>query len=237
VFAGISKVKKNAEKNLANAREIFSSYLNSVFSNPGDDWYEKKLGDILLKTETINPTLNPDKEFTYIDVSSVSNINYKIVKTTKMKGKDAPSRARKLIKTGDVIFATVRPTLRRISIISDEYNDQVCSTGYFVFRGKMNMSSSYIFYYLLTDAFNTNMEKLQKGASYPAVTDREVRNQAISFPKSVAVQQSIVAKLDQLSTQTKELESIYQQKLADLEELKKSVLQKAFNGELTEGEA
>ena len=76
------------------------------------------------------------------------------------------------------------------------------------------------------------MEKLQKGASYPAVTDSDVKGIYIPFPKSLKVQQSIVTKLDSLSAETKKLEAIYQQKVVDLEELKKSVLQKAFNGEL-----
>jgi type I restriction enzyme S subunit len=76
------------------------------------------------------------------------------------------------------------------------------------------------------------MEKLQKGASYPAVNDSEVKDILIAFPESVSEQKSIVAKLDALSYETKKLESIYKQKIADLNELKKSVLRKAFSGEL-----
>ena len=76
------------------------------------------------------------------------------------------------------------------------------------------------------------MEKLQKGASYPAVTDSEVRGIFISYPKSISEQKAIVKKLDSLSEQTKKLEGVYKQKLADLEELKKSILNKAFSGEL-----
>ena len=77
------------------------------------------------------------------------------------------------------------------------------------------------------------MEKLQKGASYPAVTDFEVREQIISFPKNVKQQQQIVQQLNTLSIETKKLEIIYKQKLNSLEELKKSILQKAFSGELS----
>ena len=73
VFLALAKAKENAEKNLQNARELFESYLQSVFVKPGDGWEEKKLGDVLQKTETINPTQSPEKEFVYIDVSSVNN--------------------------------------------------------------------------------------------------------------------------------------------------------------------
>ena len=76
------------------------------------------------------------------------------------------------------------------------------------------------------------MEKLQKGASYPAVTDSEVKGIYIPFPKSLETQQKIVQKLDELSTETKKLETIYQQKLVALDELKKSILNQAFSGKL-----
>jgi len=240
LFEKTTTAKENAEKNLQNARELFESYLQDVFANPstklgagpGEGWEEKTLGEVLEKTETTDPTKNPAKEFIYIDVSSVNKETLSIESTTLMKGKDAPSRARKLIKINDVIFATVRPTLRRIAIIPKEYDGQVCSTGYFVLRAKKHLNNRLVFYFLLTNSFNERMEKLQKGASYPAVTDKDVREQIITYPISPKEQRTIVAKLDALSAETKKLEAIYRQKLADLEELKKSVLQKAFNGEL-----
>ena len=232
VFANVAKAKENAEKNLANSKELFESYLQSVFENTGKNWEEKKLGEVIHKTKNINPSSNPEKEFIYIDVSSVNKENLSIENTTLLKGKDAPSRARKLVQTNDIIFATVRPTLRRVAIIPNEYNNQVCSTGYFVLKGKEFIENKLIFYFLLTNGFNKRMEKLQKGASYPAVNDSEFREQIISYPKSIPEQKSIIAKLDALSAETKKLEKIYQQKLANLDELKKSVLKKAFNGKL-----
>jgi type I restriction enzyme S subunit len=232
VFEGVDKAKENTEKNLQNARELFESYLYNVFANPNKEWEEKRLEEILQKTETINPTQNPNKEFIYIDVSSVNNKSFTIENTTLLKGINAPSRARKLIKNGDVIFATIRPTLRRIAIIPKEYDSQICSTGYFVFRGKGQVHNKLLFYFLLTNSFNEKMKKLQKGASYPAVTDKEIKEQVIAFPKSLLEQHNIIDKLDSLAEETKKLENIYKQKLANLEELKKSVLKKAFSGEL-----
>jgi type I restriction enzyme S subunit len=231
-FEGIAKAKANAEKNLANAREIFETYLENIFANPGNGWEERTLGEVILKTETINPLTSPEKEFIYIDVSSVSNKTFKVETTNVIKGKDAPSRARKSVKTGDVIFATVRPTLRRISLITEGYNNQVCSTGYFVFRTKTILNNALLFHYLFTKSFNDRMGKLQKGASYPAVTDGQVREQTISFPSSLDEQRTIVVKLDELSANTKKLESIYARKIDELEVLKKSILQKAFSGDL-----
>jgi type I restriction enzyme S subunit len=231
-FKSIERAKSNAEQNLKNAKELFDSYLQNVFENKGEDWEKTSLGDVLVKTETIDPTKYPNMEFVYLDVSSVNKENKEIETTTKLLGKDAPSRARKLIRTNDVIFATVRPTHSRVAMITVEYDKQVCSTGYFVLRAKEILSNKFIFYFLLTNRFNKQMEKLQKGASYPAVTDTEVKGIKISFPKSLKEQNKIVKKLEVLSVEIKNLESIYKQKLNDLEELKKSILQKAFNGDL-----
>jgi type I restriction enzyme S subunit len=137
-----------------------------------------------------------------------------------------------LIRTGDVIFATVRPTHSRVALISKEFDEQVCSTGYFVLRTKENVNNKIIFYFLLTKGFNEQMEKLQKGASYPAVTDNDVKSILIRFPKSLKEQQTIVRQLSTLRAETQKLEAVYQKKIDDLEELKKSILQMAFAGEL-----
>ena len=231
-FASISKAKANAEQNLKNTRELFENYLHRVFTNRGVEWEERTLGEVLLKTETVDPGRKPNEEFIYLDVSSVNKETKEIENATILLGKDAPSRARKLVKTNDVIFATVRPTHSRVALITEEYDEQVCSTGYFVLRPKEFLSYKLVYYFLLTPGFNKQMEKLQKGASYPAVTDSEVKGIFIPFPKSKREQQSIVNKLDTLSSETKQLESIYQQRLNDLEELKKSILTKAFKGEL-----
>jgi type I restriction enzyme S subunit len=233
VFAEIDRAKANTERNLKNAKELFESYLQGVFEIKGEDWEEKKLGEVLVKTETIDPTKKPNERFTYLDVSSVNKESKEIENVTVLLGKDAPSRARKLVRTNDVIFATVRPTHSRVALITEEYDEQVCSTGYFVLRAKEFLNNNLVYYFLLTFSFNKQMEKLQKGASYPAVTDSEVKGIYISFPKSLKEQQTIVRQLDDLRTETQKLEAVYHKKLADLGELKKSILQKTFTGELT----
>lgn len=237
-FSVIERSRNNAEQNLQNAKELFESYLQGVFGGSTgsptkrDGWEVKKLGEVLVKTETTDPTKNPDTEFTYLDVSSVNKETKEIETPTVLLGKDAPSRAKKLIRTGDVIFATVRPTHSRVALIPEEFDEQVCSTGYFVLRTKESVNNKLVFYFLLTKGFNEQMEKLQKGASYPAVTDNDVKSILFSFPKSKEAQQTIVRQLDALRAETQKLEAVYHKKLEDLEELKKSVLQKAFNGEL-----
>lgn len=154
-----------------------------------------RLGALLQKTGTTDPTKEPTKSFTYIDVSSVSNETFVITETSKMLGKDAPSRARRIVRSGDVIFATIRPTLKRIAIVPEELDCAVCSTGYFVLRGGSKIDNAYLFYWLFCDEFQAEMEARQKGASYPAVNDSDMRDQSIPLPP-LDEQRRIVAVLD-----------------------------------------
>jgi type I restriction enzyme S subunit len=158
-------------------------------------WEKKRLGDVVLPIESVDPTKAPTKHFRYVDVSSVSNETFEIVESAELLGKDAPSRARRKIKSGDIIFATIRPTLKRIAIVPPDLDGEVCSTGYFVFRTKPFLDNRYLFYWLLTDKFFDSMERLQTGASYPAVNDTQVRQEEICYPP-LPEQQRIVTILD-----------------------------------------
>lgn len=190
-------------------------------------WQKKPFKEILEITETINPLSFPEKEFEYIDVSSVSNQNFQIVNTQRIKGKDAPSRARRLVKKGDVLFATIRPTLKRIAIVPETLDKQVCSTGYFVFRPQKIVDNRFLFYYLLSEEFISEMEKLQTGASYPAVSDGQVRSQFISFPP-LPEQQRIVAVLDKAFAAIAVARANAESNLRAARELFESYLNKVF---------
>ena len=158
-------------------------------------WPLVRLGDVCEESTTVNPTVNPQKLFEYVDISAISSERLEIDETQKILGINAPSRARKQILHGDVIFATVRPTLKRIAIIPIELDGEVCSTGFVVLRAKKTLSNKYLFYYLQSKLFMQNMQSIQKGASYPAVTDGEVKSQMLPLP-SLAEQERIVARLD-----------------------------------------
>jgi type I restriction enzyme S subunit len=191
-------------------------------------WEMKRLGDVLQKTETVNPLLSPNEEFDYIDVSSVSNVTFQIEQTQRLKGKDAPSRARKLVRENDILFATIRPTLQRVAIVPNNLDQQVCSTGYFVLRTKPGIDHRFIFYSLFTERFMEQMEKLQKGASYPAVTDGNVREQFIPIPP-LAEQRRIVGVLDEAFAGLATAQANAQKNLHNARALFESHLQSVFS--------
>jgi len=191
-------------------------------------WQRKTLGEVLQKTETINPLLTPEREFHYIDVSSVSNTTFEIEETQRLKGQDAPSRARKQVKEKDIIFATIRPTLQRIAIVPKHLENQVCSTGYFVLRAKPEIAYRYLFYWLFSEEFMGKMESLQKGASYPAVTDGDVKSQVIPVPP-LPEQERIVGILDETFDGIAKAKATAEANLQNARALFQSHLQSVFS--------
>ena len=156
---------------------------------------------------------NQNIEFEYIDLSAVSRETLKIIKTLPVNSTNAPSRAKKIVKTSDIIFATTRPTLKRVVKIHNQYNNQICSTGYVVLRSKKDLiEPEIIFYYLQTEMFMDRMRSMERGASYPAVSDKDVKEAVFSYPVSRGEQKVIFSKLDDLKSQTQYCElmpSIY----------------------------
>jgi type I restriction enzyme S subunit len=234
-FAEINEAVNVAIAKETEFKKLKASLLSSSLTGDAVMWETHKLSDVIEKGETINPTTNPDTKFSYIDVSSVDRKNFSISKTQTLRGKDAPSRARRLVKTGDVLFATVRPTLQRIAIVPEKLNGEVCSTGYIVLRPKASIiCSKFIFYYMLSEKVNTQMESLQTGASYPAVNDTQVKKLHISFP-SLSEQKIIVARLDAAYSEFENAYNLIEKSRQSYKSLKSAILAQELQS--SQGEA
>ena len=197
VLSTVQKAIEQQDKLIRTSIELKKALMQKLFTEGtrGEPQKETKIGLVpeswevvriekyILETKNRDPRKEPEKDFIYVDVSSVSNEFFRIENTLKICGKEAPSRARKIIQDGDVLFATVRPTLKRIAKISQEYHNQICSTGYCVLKPDPDkLSQEYLYQYLQTDFFIERIEKLQRGASYPAVRDTDVKNIYIPLP-------------------------------------------------------
>lgn len=196
-------------------------------------WKEVSLEEICEKTETVDPRKSPEDLFDYVDVSSVSNETFTIGETQKLLGADAPSRARRQIRSGDILFATIRPTLQRIAQVPEHLNGQVCSTGYIVLRPKPDLDARFLMHALFRPDFMDAMEKLQSGASYPAVTDKQVRSQKIPLPP-LEEQQRIVAILDEAFEGLARARTHAEANLQNARELFNAELEKVFDVELAD---
>jgi type I restriction enzyme, S subunit len=143
-------------------------------------WRWARLGDVCVPTETRDPRHELDAAFKYVDITSVDNTRKKIIDAREILGKDAPSRARQVIRAGDVIVSTTRPNLNAVALISQDLDNQICSTGFCVLRPTQELDSSFLFAFVQTAKFVDELSEQVKGALYPAVTDAQVR--AVEMP-------------------------------------------------------
>jgi type I restriction enzyme S subunit len=193
-----------------------------------ESWKVLSLSELVEKTDIVDPRKTPEKTFKYIDVSSISREYFIIKEYKEYKGRDAPSRARKAVKNGDIIFATVRPSLRRIAIIPESFDGEICSTAFCVIRCKKDIAlPEFVFYYISTDSFVKRVSEVQKGTNYPAVTDSDVLAQKIPLPQ-ISEQQQIV---DSLRILDKKMLTEERRKIV-LQQLFKTMLNKLMTGEI-----
>lgn len=233
LLSNIAEVKRLRQEAIADTEKILSQTLREIFEEGKEKgWEEKILDSLCLKTENIKWSENKESDFDYIDLSSVSREDFSILETQKVNESNAPSRAKKLVQTNDVIFGTTRPTLMRVTIIPEQYNNQLCSTGFCVLKADITkILPSFIFYFIQSSLFMDRMEKIQTGASYPAVSDSKVLETIIPLPP-LPEQYQIVTRLDALSTKLRELRHLQVEQLEDLKKLEKAYLREAFRGEL-----
>jgi len=204
-FTAIAKAKDNAEQNLNNAKELFESYLQGVFENKGEGWEEKRFDEICVLQRGFDlPTRLRNKGgFPLVSSNGITDR----IDQWKVK---APG-----VTTGR------SGTIGKVHFIEEDY--WPLNTALYIkeFHGNYERC---IYYFLI----QYDLSKYSSGAGVPTLNRNNVHTGMAWFPKSLKEQQTIVDKLDTLSTETKKLEAVYQQKVEDLEELKKSVLQKAF---------
>jgi type I restriction enzyme S subunit len=222
------KQKRQKIEELTNRvlQSIFVDMFGDPETNP-NGWKIDFIRDHVNKTETRDPKRKPETRFLYVDIAGVDNKSKTIVNSTEMLGSEAPSRARKVIHTGDIIVSTVRPNLNAVSRIPDSLDQQICSTGFCVLNCNKTLNSRYLFEITKTKYFVSNLVSKATGASYPAVSDNIILNVEIPVPP-IELQKSfsqIVEKFE--SARQKQLESKkYSQELFN------SLMQKAFSGEL-----
>jgi type I restriction enzyme S subunit len=208
-FAAIDTAKANAEQNLQNAKELFESYLQNVFENKGDDWEEKRFDKICVLQRGFDLPTRLRKEGKHPLVSSNGITDYVDLWKVKSPG----------VSTGR------SGTIGNVHYIEEDYFPLNTSLYIKEFHGN---DERCIYYFLQ----QFDLSKFQSGAGVPTLNRNNVHPVKVYFPISKEEQKQIANKLDALTVECKKLEAIYTQKIADLEEMKKSVLQKAFFGQL-----
>ncbi len=220
-FAAIAKAKANAEQNLKNAKELFESYLQGVFENKGEGWEEKTLGEIV----EYDKNQNTHKGLPYVGLEHIESNSGRFI------GSKEPQQVKSStfhFSKQHVLYGRLRPYLNKVLLPDFEGH---CSTEIFPIKVKTEITREFLFYWLIAGSTVKKIDATWTGARMPRANMNQVLEFEFAFP-SIKSQQIIVKKLDALSAEVKKVEAIYKQKINDLEELKKSVLQKAFSGEL-----
>ena len=232
-FESISKSKENAEKNLKNAKELFESYLEEIFSNPKEDWEEKKLGEVC---EIVNGGTPDTKNKDYWDGK---NLWITPKDMGKLKDIYVEDTFRKLTDEGikkssatilpkNSIILSSRAPIGHLAINTKPMSTNQGCKGIVLSK---KCEAKFIYYFLKKSVKLLN--DLGSGTTFKELSGTKLSSVNLPLPP-LPQQTHIVSKLDGLSKKIKELESIYKQKIKDLEELKKSILKKAFSGELND---
>ena len=222
-FQAIDKARANVEKNLNNAKEQFQSQLNQIFSQKGEGWVEKKLGEV---TEVIAGQSPKGK---YYNDKGDGLPFYQGKKLFGEKHLDEPniwtSVTTKESYAGDIVMSVRAP----VGDVNFNYHKKICiGRGLAGIRAGETVNKDYLFYFLV---HHKNEIVGNTGAVFNSINKTQISNIIIPMV-DLAKQNEIVNQLDNVKSQTQTLESNYQQELDALDELKKSILQRAFSGEL-----
>jgi type I restriction enzyme, S subunit len=238
-FEAIHIARANVEKNLNNTKELFQSQLNQIFSQPvlseaegkGGGWVEKKLGEVCdVRDGTHDSPKYINEGIPFVTQKNIKDDGLTFDKVNFIKQEDHDKfYKRSNVAFNDIIISMIGANRGMSCIVDDKRIFSIKNVG--LIKANEKMVQKYILFYLKSPIAKKHVLKISKGSAQGFIGLGELRNFSIPIV-SLEEQKSIVSKLDELNSQTQSLESNYQQEIAALEELKKSILQKAFNGEL-----
>ncbi len=227
-FDGIATAKANAEKNLQNARALFESHLQSVFTERGEGRVEKTLNEVCAITSTlIDPRKTEYIDLTHVGAGNIETQTGAFVKLKTAREEDLIS-GKFLFDESMVLYSKIRPYLMKVA--RPDFNG-LCSADMYPLSPLPNqITRDYLFHLLLSKGFTDYAIKGSARAGMPKV-NREHLFAYCAWLPNVGKQEELAKKLDDLHVETQRLESSYQQKLTALADLKKSLLHQAFSGQ------
>nr|WP_290226735.1 restriction endonuclease subunit S [Trichocoleus desertorum] len=193
-------------------------------ANPPSIWQSFQIENLCESVKTINPRSKGKGFFKYVDISAIDNKNKVIVAAREIQNHEAPSWARQVVKTNDVLVSTVRPGLNAVAIVPEELDEQICSTAFCVLRAKPELlDPKFLFFWVQHPNFIDMLIRMQRGISYPALRDRDVRELSIFLP-TLSEQKQIAAILQEAN----ELLNLRQQANEKAKQFLPSLFQETF---------
>ena len=238
-FNGIATARANAEKNLHNARDLFESYLQSVFTQRGEGWVEEPL-ESLIESSLIGLTRSTreqgdDKKYPYVKMNHITRDNrFEFTDYVKVDA-TIEEADRFVLKDGDFLFNTrnSHELVGKSCIYTPALEGAVLYNNNLMrIRFKSGIDARFVLFAFSCRTVAEELEGLKSGTTnVSAIYFKDLRNLRIPLPPT-AKQERISDELIALSGETQRLESLYQRKLVALDALKQSLLHQAFSGQL-----
>lgn len=231
VLDKIRLVIEQRKKQLSHIDKLTEAIFYDMFGDPLLNIQGWEVSEIrnFVANRIPNIKVSDERGISYIDISSIDNKQNKIVHVTDYDlVKEAPSRARKMLQYNDVILSTVRPNLKNVALFNmDTEHMPVGSTGFCILRPNKHLNSTYLFYTVKSESFTQQLVNMTKGASYPAVSDRDIKGVSMSLPP-INLQEEFSEKIGLIE----EKRNLLQSSLQAMEEYYQSVRHRAFLGKL-----
>jgi len=242
-FTAIDQAKANIEKNIVNAKELFQSKLNAIFSQKGEGWEEKKLKEITTKIGSGATPRGGQSSYKESGISLIRSMNvhddgFRDKKLAFIDDEQANKLSNVTIEENDVLLNITGASVARCCIVDKHFLPARVNQHVSIIRLKEGIMSNKFLHFALTSKETKSLLLGigEQGATRQAITKVQIENFKIAFPSIIEAQDELLKSLGILQKKTIQIESNYIKKLEDLEELKKSILQKAFSGELTQKE-
>lgn len=239
-FAGIDTAKANAEKNLQNARALFDSHLNAVFTQKGTGWVEKKLKSLTTKIGSGATPRGGKESYKSVGISLIRSLNvhdfgFRYPKLAFLDDTQADDLSNVEVQQRDVLLNITGASVARCCIVPKDVLPARVNQHVSIIRPIADrLDADFLHYLLISKPYKNQLLRTgeEGGSTRQAITKAQIQDFSVKYPATLKEQKSIVEKLDTMLAETQRLESIYQQKLDALEALKKSLLHQAFTGEL-----
>ncbi|MCC6150454.1 MAG: restriction endonuclease subunit S [Planctomycetes bacterium] len=232
-FAGLATAKANAEKNLQNARALFESHIQSVFTQRGPGWVEKHLKEVCEKiTDGTHQTPKYfDEGIVFLSSRNVTSgtIDWDRIKYIDTK-QHLEMHKRVAPRRNDILLAKNGTTGVAAIVDRDTTFDIYVSLA--LLRALPVMRPRFLLHFINSPAAKVQFNKRLKGVGVPNLHLEEIREVRLAFPADLKAQDRVVDELDDFREETQRLARLYERKHAALEALKKSLLHQAFTGEL-----
>ena len=236
-FASIATATANAQKNLTNARALFDSYVDDVFDRPDDSWRKQTIGDIAqIKGGKRVPKgyklLNEPTPFPYISVADFNDEGSVDTRKIRYISEQIFTQIKRYIIRKEDLYVSIAGTVGKTGIVPPELDGASLTENACRLVLNSDVVNRFVYFFTLTTSFKEQAIEQTRTAAQPKLALSRLQQISLPIP-SKNTQEQLIEKFSDLADRVRQVEGIYEQKLTALSELKQSLLQKAFAGELS----